>query len=61
MAYLSLKQQAPTSPQMPLSINKTIQHAHFNFVYPYHAQIPSFGDWGFIMASKHKQKINTPM
>ena len=24
----------------------------FNSVIPYHVYVPSFGDWGFVMASK---------
>lgn len=31
-------------------INKTIESEDL-FVYPYHVQVPSFGDWGFQMAS----------
>jgi len=33
------------------SINKTIKAAPFQYVLPYHAHIPSFGDWGFVVAS----------
>ena len=25
---------------------------HDGFVYPYHVNVPSFGEWGFVMASK---------
>ncbi len=32
-------------------INNTISSANF-ITYPYHVYIPSFGDWGFIMAAK---------
>jgi spermidine synthase len=32
------------------SIAKTIEAAGFGAVVPYHADIPSFGDWGFVMA-----------
>lgn len=38
------------------SINKTIKAANFRNVLPYHAQIPSFGDWGFVIASKSDLK-----
>ncbi len=38
-------------------INETIKSAGFKNVIPYHAYVPSFGDWGFIMASN--QAINT--
>ncbi|MBF0360523.1 MAG: polyamine aminopropyltransferase [Oligoflexia bacterium] len=34
-----------------LCINKTIQASGFKYVYPYHIQIPSFGEWGFILGS----------
>lgn len=34
-------------------INKTVE-AEFPYVYPYHVQVPSFGDWGFQLASKHE-------
>jgi spermidine synthase len=50
------------APKAFWSINKTIKSANFKHVLPYHAQIPSFGDWGFIMASNGKlndfNKIN---
>jgi spermidine synthase len=32
-------------------INKTLESEDFN-VYPYHLEVPSFGDWGFQLASK---------
>ncbi|MCI5080298.1 MAG: polyamine aminopropyltransferase [Saprospiraceae bacterium] len=32
-------------------IESSIQAADFEHTYPYHAYVPSFGDWGFIMAS----------
>lgn len=34
-------------------IYQTIQAAGFAAVYPYHVYVPSFGDWGFVMAA-HK-------
>lgn len=34
------------------SIEATISKAGFNFTYPYQAHIPSFGNWGFIMAKR---------
>lgn len=34
-------------------INKTIQK-EFEYVNPYHVQVPSFGDWGFQLASKEE-------
>ena len=33
------------------SIAKTIDASGFDNVYPYHAEVPSFGNWGFVMAS----------
>ncbi len=36
------------------SINKTLQTAHFNTL-PYHVYVPSFGEWGFILASKNHE------
>jgi len=30
-----------------------IQAAGFKYVYPYHAYVPSFGDWGFILANSY--------
>lgn len=41
-------------------INKTLESENFNVV-PYHVEVPSFGDWGFQLASKSKidiEKIN---
>ncbi len=32
-------------------IAANIQAAGFKYIHPYHAYVPSFGDWGFIMAS----------
>ncbi|HEY1048039.1 MAG TPA: polyamine aminopropyltransferase [Bacteroidia bacterium] len=47
-----------TSPFVALKsywcINKTIRSVGFNTL-PYHIYLPSFGDWGYIMASKNKQ------
>lgn len=42
------------------SIVKTIEASELHHVYPYYASIPSFGDWGFVMASKHDLDIDTP-
>ena len=35
------------------SIKKSIQTANFAQVHPYHLNVPSFGEWGFVMAAKH--------
>jgi len=33
-------------------IDKTLSESGFEFTYPYHVNVPSFGNWGFILASK---------
>lgn len=38
------------------TIHTTLQAAGFTEVLPYHAYVPSFGDWGFMMASKFSIK-----
>jgi spermidine synthase len=42
------------------SITKTIEASGFEHVYPYHAEIPSFGDWGFVMAASYKKDVKQP-
>lgn len=32
-------------------INASLKNAGFNHTYPYHIYVPSFGDWGFILAT----------
>lgn len=39
-------------------INQTLEAEKFH-VYPYHVQVPSFGDWGFQLASKHPLSIDS--
>jgi len=34
-------------------IEKSIKAAGFNYTYPYHLHIPSFGEWGFVLATAH--------
>lgn len=41
------------APKVFWSINKTLASEGF-FVYPYHVQVPTFGEWGFNMATKHE-------
>ena len=36
------------------SIKKTISSAGFSDVVPYHANIPSFGEWGFVLAGNSR-------
>lgn len=33
-------------------IENTMEAAELPYIYPYHAYVPSFGDWGFMMASR---------
>ena len=40
------------------SIKETISAAGFAFVSPYHAYVPSFGDWGFVMGSKIRRRLD---
>jgi len=40
-------------------IRSSMKAAGFPFTYPYHVNIPSFGEWGFIMASRDKIDINS--
>jgi spermidine synthase len=34
-------------------IFETVNASEFDFVYPYHTYVPSFGDWGFVAAAKY--------
>ena len=38
-------------------INRTIKAAGFDNVMPYHINVPSFGDWGFNIASKNNMDL----
>ena len=38
-------------------IYETLRAAGFEHVLPYHTYVPSFGDWGFIMASRQPLKV----
>ncbi|MEM9850085.1 MAG: polyamine aminopropyltransferase, partial [Bacteroidota bacterium] len=38
-------------------IHNTLQASGFQQVYPYHAYIPAFGDWGFIVAANHRLDV----
>ncbi|MFT7222835.1 MAG: spermidine synthase [Cellvibrionaceae bacterium] len=42
------------APKAFWSIKKTIVSAGYTDVVPYHTNIPSFGEWGFILASKSR-------
>ena len=39
-------------------INESLKSAGFKYTYPYHIYVPSFGDWGFVMASNIKYNTN---
>lgn len=39
------------------SIVNTVAAAEFEYVLPYHADVPSFGDWGFVLAAKHSNAV----
>ncbi|MEN8136071.1 MAG: polyamine aminopropyltransferase [Thermodesulfobacteriota bacterium] len=43
------------------SIAKTVAAGGFPYTYPYHALVPSFGDWGFVVASKRELDIGRPL
>lgn len=47
------------APKSFWSINQTLIHASFNTA-PYHLYVPSFGEWGFIIAKKKSQPLFTP-
>ncbi len=36
-----------------ISIGKTVKHANFKHVQQYHHNVPSFGEWGFTIATKN--------
>lgn len=46
------------SPEAYWCVNETFKAAGYKYTYPYHVYVPSFGDWGFIMASDVKYDIN---
>lgn len=46
------------SPEAFWCINETMKSAGFEHTYPYHGYVPSFGDWGFVMASNINYDIN---
>ncbi len=53
------------APKAYWCINKTIEASGFKNTYPYHAYVPTFGDWGFVMAADfplatNQFKINVP-
>jgi spermidine synthase len=38
-------------------IVRTIEAAGFNSTYPYHTNVPSFGDWGFVLSALQPIKL----
>lgn len=42
------------------SIAKTVGVAGFENIYPYHTQIPSFGNWGFVIGSSYEKDTHKP-
>jgi spermidine synthase len=48
------------APRAYWSIAKTISAAGFGHIYPYHANIPSFGEWGFVLASDARLNMAKP-
>jgi len=52
-----------TSPELSKNafwcISSTLQDAGFNFTYPYQVNIPSFGNWGFVMAKNYPKFVDT--
>lgn len=54
---MSIQSTSPYyAPEAFWCINKTLESEGFN-VLPYHAQVPTFGDWGFQLASNDKINI----
>ena len=47
------------SPEAFWCIQKSLKKADFKNIYPYHTYVPSFGDWGFVMASNTRYDLNT--
>ncbi|WP_256372336.1 hypothetical protein [Sinorhizobium sp. A49] len=49
------------APQAYKSIEKTVGASGFANLYPYHVNVPSFGDWGFVLASDAKLNMTKPI
>lgn len=45
------------TPQAFWCIDKTLREAGFSFTYPYQINVPSFGNWGFILASMPSRSL----
>lgn len=52
-----------TSPELSKDafwcIESTLEFAGFQYVFPYHINVPSFGNWGFMMAKNHPNFTDT--
>lgn len=48
------------APRAFWSIAKTVEKAGFGNIYPYHTNVPSFGEWGFVLASDAKLNMARP-
>ena len=46
------------SPEAYWCIKETLLAADYKHVIPYHGYVPSFGDWGFMLASNVEYDIN---
>lgn len=46
------------SPEAYWCVNESLKAAGFKYTYPYHVYVPSFGDWGFVMASNIKYDLD---
>lgn len=63
--YMVVQSTSPYfAPRSFWSVNATLKEAGLN-TWPYHTYVPSFGDWGFILASKRRdyappEKITVP-
>ncbi len=52
--FVTQSTSAYATPEAFWSIRATLEKAGFPHVTPYHAYVPSFGDWGFMLASETK-------
>lgn len=41
-------------------IARSVQAGGFGHIYPYHAHVPSFGEWGFVLASDARLNLGKP-
>ncbi len=52
--YVVVQSTSPYfAPHAYWCVNATLKEAGFN-TWPYHAYVPSFGEWGFILAARHR-------